>query len=92
MVLCEWEGGVLLRRAMSFHEIYCCCSASPLRAAQWTVLRALRRHSCAGKFANGSAQANPSLVNLVHTQIGEMDLVRSKIYQLEATHRQKMAQ
>ena len=40
----------------------------------------------------GSAQANEYLVNLVHTQIGEIELVRSKVYQLEATHRQKMAQ
>lgn len=37
-------------------------------------------------------QANQHLLNLVHTQIGEMELVRSKIYQLETTHRQKIAQ
>lgn len=30
--------------------------------------------------------------NVVSAQIGEMELVRSKIYQIETTHRQKMQQ
>lgn len=40
----------------------------------------------------GSNQANRCLLNLVSAQIGEMELVRSKIYQIEQTHRQKMQQ
>lgn len=37
-------------------------------------------------------EANQRCLHAVHTQIGEMELVRSKIYQLETTHRQKLAQ
>lgn len=45
-----------------------------------------------GSISIPNNEANQYLLQIVHTQIGEMELVRSKIYQLEQTHRQKLAQ